>query len=40
MPGESAWRLLTNADHGRNTIELSGDEELGRPLLLVRGIIV
>jgi hypothetical protein len=40
MPGESAWRLLTNADHDPNTIELSGDEELGRPLLLVRGIIV
>jgi hypothetical protein len=40
MPGESAWRLLTNADYDPNTIELSGDEALGRPLLLVRGIIV
>jgi hypothetical protein len=40
MPGESAWRLLTNADYDSKTIDLSGDEELGCPLLLVRGIIV
>jgi hypothetical protein len=32
-------RLLTNADDDPNAIELSGDEALGRSLLLVRGVI-
>ena len=40
MGGEAAWRLLTGAPYDTRQVELSGDQELAKLLLQVRGIIV
>jgi hypothetical protein len=39
MGGEAAWRLLTGAPYDTRQVELSGDQELAKLLLQVRGII-